>query len=112
MALARALGLEYPAWAVAEALGLPAGPLPAAGEGGVVRARHLGREVVHLLAVMRGPRSGAVAWPSRLRSARDVLTWHRGDRAYNWRRGEPAVLIDDTVSTIVAAARGGRRRRR
>jgi len=111
MALARAVGLEYPAWAVAQALGLPPGPLPRNGRVGEVRARHLGREIVHLLAVMRGPGSSAVAWPSRLRSARDVLAWHRGDRAYNWRRGEPAVLIDDTLSTIAAAARGGRRRR-
>jgi hypothetical protein len=111
MALSRAVGLEYPAWAVAQALGLPPGPLPQTREGGAVRARHIGREVVHLLTVMRGPRTSAVAWPSRLRSAREVLAWRRGDRAYNWRRGEPGVLIADTVSTIVAAARRARRGR-
>ncbi len=110
MALMRAIGLEYPAWAVADAFGDQLGNLPGSEEGERVRARHLGREIVHLLAVMRGPRSSAIPWPSRLQTLRGVLSWHRGDRAYNWRRGELPVLLDDTISTILAAIRRGGRR--
>lgn len=112
MALARAAGLEYPAWAAQLSLGaLPAG-LPAQGPPGPRRARHLGREVVHLLAVMHGPRSAAERWPSRSSTLHDVLSWRRGDRVYNWRRrpDEIPLLIEDTVSTVRAAvARRGAR---
>lgn len=102
MALARAAKLEYPAWAADLALGRDCGSLPADAPPGRRRARHLGRELIHLLTVMRGPRSAAVAWPRRLRTTRDVLSWHRGDRVYNWRRrlSELPLLIDDTFSTV------------
>lgn len=105
MALSRAVGLEYPAWAVSQALGDRMLRLPLSAEGTGVRARHLGREMVHLLAVLRGPKSSGVPWPSRAGTVRDVLSWHRGDRPYNWRPGELAVLLDDTVSTVSAAVR-------
>jgi predicted ATP-grasp superfamily ATP-dependent carboligase len=102
MALARAAGFEYPAWAAALALGRDCGELPAGPPPGRRRARHFGREAVHLLTVIRGPRSAAVPWPSRSRTIREVLSWRRGDRAYNWRRrpGELPLLIDDTISTV------------
>ncbi|MGH2965781.1 MAG: hypothetical protein ACRDMH_10430 [Solirubrobacterales bacterium] len=109
MALARAVGLEYPAWAVAQAFGERLGSLPSSTGDELVRARHLGREIVHLLAVIRGPRSTAIPWPSRLRTIREVLSWHQGDRAYNWRPGEFALLLEDTVSTVFAAIRPTRR---
>ncbi len=109
MALARAVGLEYPAWAVAQALGDRLGQLPRRAGGETVRARHVGREIIHLLAVIRGPRSGAVPWPSRPGTVRDVVSWHRGDRPYNWRRGELPVFLDDTVSTVINAFRSKRR---
>jgi predicted ATP-grasp superfamily ATP-dependent carboligase len=105
MALARAVGLEYPAWAVAQAFGEQLGSLPSSTGDESVRARHLGREIVHLLAVIRGPRSTAIPWPSRFRTIREVLSWRQGDRAYNWRPGEFALLLEDTVSTVFAAIR-------
>ena len=110
MALARAASLEYPAWAADLALGRDCGPLPADAPPGRRRARHLGRELIHLLTVIRGPRSKAVAWPRRSRTARDVFSWHRGDRVYNWRRklSELPLLIDDTVSTVARAISRGR----
>ncbi|MGH2975510.1 MAG: ATP-grasp domain-containing protein [Solirubrobacterales bacterium] len=105
MALARAGGLEYPAWAAKLALGGTRDDLPVAAPLAQRRARHLGREIVHVLTVIRGPRSAAVPWPSRLRTIRDVLSWRRGDRAYNWRRrlSELPLLIDDTFSTVAGA---------
>jgi predicted ATP-grasp superfamily ATP-dependent carboligase len=105
MALARAGGLEYPAWAAELTFGGARDDLPAAAPAAQRRARHLGREVVHMLTVIRGPRSAAVPWPSRLRTIRDVLSWRRGDHAYNWRRRlrELPLLIDDTFSTVIGA---------
>ena len=100
MALARRLGYEYPAWAVAGALGesLPAPPPPPAE---TVVCRHLGRELVHLLIVMRGRPSEALSlWPSRRRTLREVLTFRRGDRWYNLERGRARVFVADTVSTV------------
>ena len=33
-------------------------------------------------------------------TVRDVLFPHRGERWYNWRRGEPAVFAADTWATV------------
>jgi hypothetical protein len=46
-----------------------------------------------------------VPWPSRSRTIRDVFSWRRGDRAYNWRHrlSELPLLIDDTASTVIKA---------
>jgi hypothetical protein len=100
MALARRRGLEYPAWAVAQALDpgfvAPAGR-PAEDR---VRARHVGRELRHLATVLRGPRPPApLPWPSRRATARAMLRW-RGDALYNHRPGALRVLLDDTWQTV------------
>ncbi|MCC2033026.1 ATP-grasp domain-containing protein [Microbacterium allomyrinae] len=100
LALARRRGFEYPAWAVQHALGLPQFPDPPAQPPHVV-ARHLGREIAHLLFVLRGPRSRAVAWwPSRRRTIAALLRVGRDDRLYNWNSHEPLVLATDTVGTL------------
>lgn len=100
MALARRVGHEYPAWAVAERSDPRFRPSPAV-LSDEITCRHLGRELVHLLMVMRGPRSSAqMRWPSRLRTVRDVLSVHRGDRWYNWRPGDTRFFIEDTVATL------------
>ena len=51
---------------------------------------------------MRGPRSAAVPWPSRLGTLRQVFSFRRGDRFYNWsgRRADLRLLLDDTVATL------------
>ena len=76
--------------------------------GRVARAEgHLGRELVHLLIVMRGRPSGAlILWPPRLRTLRDVLTFHRDDRWYNLRPGALSLFLDDSVRTVSSAVRG------
>lgn len=85
MALARGQGLEYPAWAVAQTrdptfrppdVTLPKTPL---------EARHLGRDLLHLLFVLRGPRDPffAPGWPRFTTSLRAVLRHDRGRRLYN-----------------------------
>ncbi len=108
MALARRLGLEYPAWAVRQLSEPDFSPAaqPAAGQ----VCRHLGREVVHLLTVMRGPKSVAVkGWPSRRRTVRDVLSFRRSEGWYNCRRGDMALFLDDTVSTVRREVLKGKR---
>jgi hypothetical protein len=117
MALARRRGLRYPVWAVEAALGhdpdpAPAGPDhdPTPGDR-VIVTRHLGRELVHLAFVMRGPRHGVDAeWPGRLRTARTVLSWRRGDVLYNHRRGELPTLLADTWQTVAQQGARGLRR--
>jgi hypothetical protein len=100
MALARGLGLEYPAWAVRQRLEPGFEPVVPPGNG-ELRARHLGRELVHVLMVMRGPRSRALTdWPSRLRTLRDVASVRRGDRWYNRRQGSPGLFLADAVGTV------------
>jgi len=105
LALARRLGLEYPAWAVLEALGLGEAPATVAstGEGEVV-CRHLGREIVHTVSVLRGPRSAALEdWPSKWGTVREVARIRRGERWYNWSARHPGVFVDDTVQTVLGA---------
>lgn len=101
MALARRLGLEYPAWALRRLDEPGFEPAYDARVGQV--CRHLGRELVHLLMVMRGPRSVALTrWPSRRETLRQVLHVHRSDRWYNWRRGELGLFVEDTIRTVQA----------
>lgn len=101
MALARRLGLEYPAWALRRLDDPGFAPAYDAHAGQV--CRHLGREIVHLMMVMRGPKSAALTrWPSRRETLRDVLRVRRSDRWYNWRRGELGLFVEDTIRTVQA----------
>ena len=109
MALARRSGLEYPAWAVQQiadpTLALPFQIVP---EGQV--CRHLGRELVHMLMVLRGPRSEASTdWPSRRRTLRQILQFSSRDGWYNARRGDRALFVEDTLRTVLSQLAGGAR---
>ena len=49
----------------------------------------------------RGKRSrAATTWPSRGRTAADVLHFSRSDRWYNLRAGERSVFVDDTFHYV------------
>jgi hypothetical protein len=106
MALARRLGFEYPAWAVKSELDEGFTPLvPRSQE--TMLCRHMGRELVHLLIVLRGRRSGALThWPSRTGTVRDILRVSRRDRWYNLQRGQTRLFVDDTIGTVVKEIRG------
>ncbi len=101
MALARQMGFEYPAWAVRSAVDpgfLPAPPVHRES----VTCRHLGREFVHILQVLRGPGSAAIPnWPSFWRTLATVVRVGRNDRWYNWNPGNRAVFFADTYDTIM-----------
>jgi hypothetical protein len=93
MALAARRGYRYPSWAVRATLDPGFRPAePAAPP--EVTARHLGREIVHLAAVLS--RGGA----PRLATCRGVLSLRRGDRWYNYRAGEARVFAADTWGTV------------
>jgi hypothetical protein len=101
MALSRRQGLEYPAWHVALAIdqqsraGAEASSTP-----GIV-CRHVGRELMHLLFVLRGSRSKAVTnWPPFWQAIGDVIQIHGSDTFYNWRRDDPKVFIADCYRTV------------
>lgn len=98
MALSVGRGLAYPAWAVRAALSPDFVPAEPADPGQLV-ARHLGREIVHLGAVMT--RGGA----PRLATLRDVLTFRRRERWYNWRPGQAGVFAMDTWATVQSQLR-------
>ncbi len=100
-ALSRRQGLEYPAWQVRLALGEePVRQAPAVSPGLV--CRHVGRELMHVLFVLRGPKSRALsAWPSRWRTVREIFRIRRGDRVYNWRWQDPMVFFFDCYCTFL-----------
>ena len=101
MALSRCQGLEYPAWNVKLALDenspVDMAQSPPAG----VVCRHLGRELMHVLFVLRGAKSKAQDnWPSLWKTIREVMCLHRGDGFYNWRRDDAKVFLADCYYTI------------
>jgi hypothetical protein len=100
MALARRRGFEYPAWTVLSFVRPGFTPTPPLAPP-AVRCRNMGLELVHLAFVARGPQSDASAdWPSLARSIRDVCTFSRGDRFYNWNKGQPGVFVADFFATL------------
>lgn len=101
MALSRCQGYEYPTWQVRLACGeepvIPAMPPLVPG----VVCRNVGREVMHLLFVLRGPKSSAlVRWPSVTKTIRDLLRIRKGDGIYNWRLDDPKVFLADCYNTV------------
>jgi predicted ATP-grasp superfamily ATP-dependent carboligase len=104
MALARRIGFEYPAWAARERLFGDAAVVAPIGYP-QIRCRHLGFEIAHLLAVMKGPRSRAITFPSRAQTIRDIARIRRSDTWYNLRHGCRRVFVDDTIQTALAPVR-------
>ena len=101
MALARRQGYEYPFWHVMLTVN-PETPLPTLpSEESHRLCRHMGRELMHVLFVLRGPRFGAVReWPSFWQTLKNVLSFRRRDYFYNWRRDDLKVFLADCYLTI------------
>ena len=105
MALARRSGLEYPAWALRQLNDSRFSP-PERPFTNEQICRHLGRELVHLLMVFRGPRSAALTeWPSRAATVKAIFRPDRTQHWYNCRPGDRAVFVDDTVRTVFEQVR-------
>jgi hypothetical protein len=101
MALARRLGFEYPAWAVQMALNSDASlEIPQPTDAAPV-CRHLAREILHVLFVLRGSRSKAlVHWPSIWTALSQVCKIGRNDCWYNWRNNDPKVFVSDCFGSL------------
>ena len=101
MALSRRQGLEYPAWNARLAL-TPGFSIQApALNGSELVCRNLGRDLMHLLFVLRGRKSEAIqTWPLFWRSVADVLRIRRQDHFYNFRRDDLRVFFSDCFCTI------------
>lgn len=106
MALSLRQGFHYPRWALEQCA--TAGPfqpdvpsLPSVDAPPWV-ARHLGRELVHLAMVLRGPKSELVRrdWPRWWRSAAAVLHPPFGEAVYNYRSYARRVVLMDTWRTL------------
>lgn len=105
MALARRLGFEYPAWAVENAL-RPEATLPEAPPFRPLICRHLGRELVHLLFVLRGRPASESQWPRRGQTLLDLRP-APGQRWYNCSPHRPGLLLYDTWRTVYDQLKGG-----
>ena len=108
LSLARGLGYEYPAWALARLFDERA-PLPETPPFGELQCRHLGRELVHLLFVLRGRRDYAGAWPGRLQTIAALLRGNGRTRWYNLAPGMGGLFVQDTWQTVRAQTFGKRR---
>ncbi len=101
MALARRQGLEYPAWSVELALDPNFSPTLPPTTLREVECRNLGRELLHLLFVLRGPKSRALqTWPKFGRTLREVLRFKRDTFFYNRRHDDGKVFWADTLNTL------------
>jgi hypothetical protein len=105
MALARRQGFEYPAWAVQAALTpgfCPAVPDPVLMDRPV---RNLGREILHLLFVLRGPKTPfhRQTWPRFGHSLAGVLRPAPLRQFYNYDPASPGYLLRDAWATVRGA---------
>lgn len=105
MALARRQGLEYPAWNVAAcevADFVPTVPALPSDTAKPLVLRNLGREILHLLFVLRGPKSAfhREDWPTFLHSLRGVFKPARRDKFYNYDPAYPGYFLRDALWSI------------
>ena len=101
LALARRQGLEYPAWSPRLAVGNSVEPLATTDLREGLVCRNLGRELMHLLFVLRGRRSRAIQhWPSFWSSLTAVLRVDSDSAFYNWRRNDWRVFASDCWQTL------------
>lgn len=101
MALAVRLGLHYPAWTVMQTLD-PSFTLPVSPPWNPIVCRHLGREVIHALAVLKGKKAyKLVPNYSRMRTLLDVCRFSRNDKWYNWRSGNSLLFWEDALKSVI-----------
>jgi hypothetical protein len=99
LALARRCGLDMPRLACELARGQDP-EMPSQIEPGF--ARHLGRDLIHLLFVLRGPRGDARAhrWPGRISTLKAIFSLHPLSSFYNYDRSQPFFFVKDAAITV------------
>ncbi|MEM9342241.1 MAG: hypothetical protein AAGA87_04290 [Pseudomonadota bacterium] len=101
MALARRQGLEYPAWAIARALGEEPETYPEASTG-LLTVRHLGRDLLHLAFTLKGPKSDfhRETWPVFGRSLIGVFAPAPARHFYNHDPSARGFVLRDAAWTV------------
>ena len=101
IALSRRQSLEYPAWTVKQAVDPKSvSNLPSLTFKEVI-CRNLGREIMHVLFVLRGPKSKAIKrWPSFWKAFFGLFYYPPKTSLYNWRKDDWQVLLKDCWYTI------------
>jgi hypothetical protein len=107
LALARRAGFEYPAWAVAQAADPTFVPTRDPAASGPTTVRHLGRDLLHLLHVLRGPRTAfhRAGWPRFWPTLGAVLRPGRRAGFYNYDPRWPGFFLRDAVAVVRQALR-------
>ncbi len=101
MALAVRLGLHYPAWTVMQVLD-PTFEPPDPPPWKELVCRHLGREILHVLSVLKGKKTFKLMPNySRMRTLLEVCRFNRNEKWYNWRSGNIALFGEDTFKTVM-----------
>lgn len=103
LALARRQGVEYPALAVAQQLDPAFSPGDVTAQSWPHVQRHLGRDLVHLMMVLRGPKSAhhRTGWPRLGPALREVLRPAPLSSFYNYDPAYPHFFLVDAVRTLV-----------
>ena len=106
LALARRGGLEYPAWAVTQALD-PAFQAPDITPAPGRVLRHLGRDLAHLAFVLRGPKSAfhRTGWPRFWPALTRVLRPGRRLDFYNTGPQDRWYFVHDAWAILAGLAR-------
>lgn len=102
LALARRQGLEYPAWTVAAGLDPGFRPPNRSLLGESITVRHLGRDLLHLLFTLRGPKTEfhRVDWPRLMHSLVGVLRPGPRRLRYNYDPAYPLYVWRDAAWTL------------
>lgn len=105
MALARRQGLEYPSWAIQRVIDPDFTPPDIEVSDTPMVQRHLGREILHLLFVLRGPKSDfhKADWPRFWTSLRGVLAPARGAAFYNYDPAHKRYFLRDAWAVVKKA---------
>jgi len=101
LALARRLGFEYPGWIAMAASGATLPDVKGAKDRLVVQ--HLGRDILHFLAVLRGPKTEMArkAWPGRLSTFLHVFLPTSPSRYYNYDPKHPLFFFRESMAYIL-----------
>lgn len=105
LALARRQGLEYPAWAVALQQDPNFEPNTPPLLSTPLVLRNLGRELLHLLFVLRGPKSAfhRQDWPRFAKSLSQVLRPAPAQMFYNYDPAHPRFFLREAAWTVTQA---------
>lgn len=101
MALSRRQCLEYPAWTVNLAIDPYKMPDIDKPEFEEVVCRNLGREIMHVLFVLRGAKSKAIKrWPSFWKALFGLFYYPPKTSLYNWKKDDWLVFLSDCWYTF------------